>query len=418
MSAVGSAGQAFFLLAVAAVIARLGVRLALDRRQARALSAGRGTVPAGFERTVSPRAHRKSCDYALARLRAGSAEAVADAAVTVAWVSAGLAALDGALRPGDGTARAVLFVGAVLLAQTAAGLPFDAWRTLGIERRFGFGRVTPGLFVADRAKGLAVACAFGAPLLAAVLWVVANAGPLWWLLAWALWAAASLLAAVVFPVLVAPLFNRFAPLPDGEPRRRMEALLARCGFASRGLFVADGSRRSRHSNAYFTGIGRAKRVVLFDTLVSLLDTDELAAVLAHELGHFKLGHIRRRLAWGLGGALLLFALLGWLLAQEWLFAGLGLEPSAGAGVAAALLLAPAFLFPLAPALAALSRRHEFEADAFAARLEDARPLASALTKLYRDNAAVLAPDPVYSRFHDSHPPAAERLAHLARLSPT
>ncbi len=410
------AAEFAFFAALAAVCAKLVLQLYLLGRQAKSVARSRGAVPAGFEESVTPEEHRKSCDYTLAKLRVEALDNGAEAAVTVILLSWGLAALGDLIVPEAGALRGTAFVGCVLLLSSAAGLPFALHRQLKLERRFGFGRMTPGLFLADLAKGLAVTACIGLPLLGAILWCVGAAGAYWWLWAWALLSGANLLVAVIFPTWIAPLFNKFEPLGEGGLRSRAEAMLERCGFASDGLFVADGSRRSRHSNAYFAGLGRSKRVVLFDTLVDSLDEDEIAAVLAHELGHCKLRHIRKRLLWSLGASLAMFAALGGLFATGWFFEAFGLEPSAGAGIAIALLAAPAFGLPLAPAFSALSRKHEFEADAFAADLESAPALESALLKLYRDNAAPLAPDELYSKFHYSHPPASQRLARLRSLA--
>ena len=308
-------------------------------------------------------------------------------------------------------ARDVSTVFAVVLAMSALGLPFSLWRTFGVEKRFGFNRTTPALFVADLARQLLLATLIGLPLLAAILWLMASAGATWWVWAWLLWLGFNLLLAWAYPTFIAPLFNKFTPLDQGPLRERVEALLGRHGFASRGIYVMDGSRRSGHGNAYFTGFGRAKRIVLFDTLIEHLQPDELEAVLAHEIGHFRLRHVPKQLAFG--AALAGFALLGWLMQQGWFYAGLGVETQT---VATALLLflvaIPHFALLLQPLSARLSRRHEFEADAFAAGETRAETLVDALVHLYRDNAATLTPDPLYSAFHDSHPPAPVRIAAL------
>ena len=407
-----AAAQAAFLLSLLAVVVRFSAHAYLTWRQVAAVSTSRKAVPFGLAGSIALPEHQKSCSYTTAKCALSAAEQAVDAVALVILLAGGLTLLGGWIRPEEGILQSAVFVGAVLLVGTLVDLPFGVYRQLRLEKRYGFGRMTPALLVADRLKGLAVAMAFGIPLLFGILWAIKAAGQFWWLLAWTLLAAANLLSVVVFPTLVAPLFNKFTPLPDGELKERALALLHRCGFATAGLYVADGSRRSRHSNAYFTGFGRAKRIVLFDTLLNALDDDEIAAVLAHELGHYKLRHIVVRVAWLLAASLALFSLLGWLHGTAWLYEAFGLEPSGGAALALALLLVPAFGFPLAPLFTALSRRHEFEADAFAADLEGAKAIESALVKLYRDNAAPLATDALYSKFFDSHPPAGIRLARL------
>jgi STE24 endopeptidase len=296
---------------------------------------------------------------------------------------------------------------------TPATLPFDLWRTFVIEERHGFNRTTPRLFAIDLAKGMALAAALGAPLLLAVFWLLDHAGTFWWLYTWMAWMAFTLALVVAFPRWIAPLFNRFTPLESGELRARIEGLLARCGFRSEGLFVMDGSKRSAHGNAYFTGFGRTKRIVFFDTLIERLTIEEIEAVLAHELGHFARGHIPRMLALRFALALLLLALLGWLYKEPAFHRALGLDgPQTGALLAGFALVVPVFMFPFQPLASLMARRQEFEADAFAAQHASAGSLASALAKLYRDNAATLTPDPLHSLVYDSHPPAALRIDHL------
>jgi STE24 endopeptidase len=292
-----------------------------------------------------------------------------------------------------------------------ANLPFSWWHTFVIEERFGFNRMTLKLWLSDLAKGLAVAIVLGLPLLVVVLWLMRAAGPWWWMWAWAAWMAFQLLVLVLFPTVIAPLFNKFTPLADDVARERVEALLARCGFRSAGLFVMDGSKRSGHGNAYFTGFGKAKRIVFFDTLLVRLAPEEIEAVLAHELGHFKLRHVL---------SLAILALLAWLAAEPWFYAGLGIPESMlpvalsrpGIALELFLLALPVFTFMLEPVSSMYSRRHEFEADAFATRHASANALTVALVKLYEDNAATLTPDPLHSAFYDSHPPAAVRIARI------
>jgi STE24 endopeptidase len=295
-------------------------------------------------------------------------------------------------------------------------LPFAWWRQFRLEERFGFNRMTPGLFLADLIKSTLIGAVLGLPLLVAILAVMDAAGSTWWIWAWLIWITFNVVVLLVFPTFIAPLFNRFEPLPEGAVRDRVQALLVRTGFSARGLFVMDGSRRSAHGNAYFTGFGRARRIVFFDTLLNQLDADEIEAVLAHELGHFRLRHLQKRLLMLSLGSFLALAALGWLAQQPWFYLGLGIVPDQAVLNACALILfmivAPVFLFPMGPVASALSRRDEFAADAFAAQATRAEALASALTKLYRDNAAPLSSDPIYSAMHDSHPPALQRISQL------
>jgi STE24 endopeptidase len=295
-------------------------------------------------------------------------------------------------------------------------LPYDAWRTFGIEARFGFNRTTPIQFARDKAVGALLAVALGGPLVAAVLWVMTAGGELWWLYAWLVWMAFTLTLSWAYPRVIAPLFNRFTALEAGPVRERLERLLERCGFRSDGMFVMDGSKRSSHGNAYFTGLGRSKRIVFFDTLLDTLAPEELEAVLAHELGHFRRRHVAKRLLAIAAITLVGLAVLGWLRTQSWFYAGLGVaEASPAVALLLFLLVAPVFTQFLRPVGAWLSRRQEFEADAYAAAQADAAALIRALVKLYRDNASTLTPDPVYSAFHHSHPPAPVRIAHLESL---
>ncbi|HTY93325.1 MAG TPA: M48 family metallopeptidase, partial [Steroidobacteraceae bacterium] len=309
-----------------------------------------------------------------------------------------------------------LVILSVLLVVALVGLPLSLWSTFKVEARFGFNRTTPALFIVDRLKGLGLGLLIGVPLLLAALELMRYAGSLWWLYVWVLWLCVSLGLTWAYPALIAPLFNRFSPLSDAALRVRIESLLARCGFASRGVFVVDGSRRSAHGNAYFTGVGRNKRIVFFDTLMGTLEPGEIEAVLAHELGHFKLHHIRARLLVSAVLALAGLALLGWLAGRPWFYAGLGLSGASNHGALLLFMIAaPAFTFFVTPLGASWSRRHEFAADAFAARHTPAAALISALVKLYRDNASTLTPDPLHSQFFDSHPPALARIARLGGL---
>jgi STE24 endopeptidase len=303
-----------------------------------------------------------------------------------------------------------------LLLMSAIGLPLSLYRTFGIEARFGFNRTTLGIFVADLLKGLALSLVLGAPLLYVILFLMDRAGQLWWLYAWLVWVAFTLFVTWAWPTLIAPLFNKFTPLSDETLKQRTEALLERCGFASKGVFVMDGSRRSVHGNAYFTGVGRNKRIVFFDTLIERLQAAEIEAVLAHELGHFRLHHVRSRLILSLGMGLVGLALLGALASWPEFYAALGVTTIAGHNALLLFMMVlPAFTFFLTPLGSWWSRKHEFEADEFAAQFADARQLADALVKLYRDNATTLTPDDLHSAFYDSHPPALIRIARLQQL---
>jgi STE24 endopeptidase len=413
---------------VAALVASYLVRSWLAWRQVRHVTAHRDRVPAAFAGTVTPEAHRKAADYTLAKARFGVVADLLAATLLLGWtLLGGLDALNGALRdaiqprwgalPYQLALLAAFFVIGALLE-----IPLAWVQVFRIEARFGFNRTTLGLWIADGLKGAAVAAVVGLPLAALILWIMGASGGLWWLWAWGAWVGFNLLLLVVYPTVIAPIFNKFEPLADESLSARVQALMARCGFAAKGLFVMDGSRRSAHANAYFTGLGAAKRVVFYDTLLARLTPGEVEAVLAHELGHFKLRHVVKRMAGIFGLSLAGLALLGWLAGQSSFYAGLGVQPNLAApNDALALLLftlaLPPFGFFLAPLLARVSRRHEFEADAYACRQADGRDLGSALLKLHQDNAATLTPDPIYVRFYYSHPPAPERLAALAAPAP-
>jgi STE24 endopeptidase len=408
----------------AAIVVSFMLKTWLALRQMRHVAAHRGAVPAAFVGTVSLQAHQKAADYTLARGRFGLIGLAVGSAVLLGWtLLGGLDALNELLRDavpprwGSMAYQLALF-GAVAAIGSVIEFPLDAWSTFRIEQRFGFNRMTWKLYLLDAAKGALVGVAIGAPIAALVLWIMGAAGPWWWLWAWAAWVGFQLLMLVLYPTVIAPIFNKFSPLPDESLAQRVSALMARCGFRAKGLFVMDGSKRSAHSNAYFTGLGASKRVVFFDTLLARLTPSELEAVLAHELGHFKLKHVPKRMLGLFVASLAALALLGWLAQQQWFYAGLGVMPNIG-GVpndALALLLLmfalPPFGFLVTPLMSALSRKHEFEADAYACAQASGRDLAQALVKLHEDNAGTLTPDPLYARFYYSHPPAAERLAAL------
>jgi len=407
-------------LFLALLLASAIVRAALMRRQVRHVLARRETVPPAFADAIGLDSHRRAADYTVARMRLAMPElAVSTAFVLALTFGGGLQWLHDAwagVFVAGGIAHGVALLASLGVIGWLLELPFTLWRTFVVEKRFGFNRMTPALFVADTVKEGLLAALVGLPLLAAVLWLMQAMGATWWLWVWALWLGFNLLVMLVWPTFIAPLFNTFTPLADQALKARVETLLERCGFRSRGLFVMDGSRRSAHGNAYFTGFGAAKRIVFYDTLLAKLSPEEVEAVLAHELGHFHHRHILKRLALLAPASLLLLALLGWLMQQPWFFAGLGMSATDTASALALFFLAlPAFTFPLAPLASHWSRRHEYEADAYAARQTRATDLVSALVKLYRDNASTLTPDPLYSSFFDSHPPAALRVARLQSL---
>ncbi|MDO9243114.1 MAG: M48 family metallopeptidase [Rhodocyclaceae bacterium] len=393
------------------------MRAWLAFRQLRHVAAHREAVPAGFADRIDLADHQKAADYSSAKIRLGLLELAADIALLLLFTFGGLLlACDQFWRDifaGAGYAHGLALFASVGIAGFCVGLPFSLYRTFALEARFGFNKMTPGLYVADLLKQLLLTVLIGAPLLLAVLWLMGAMGERWWLYVWAAWLGFNLLVLLLYPTFIAPLFNKFTPLADGEMKTRIEALLAHCGFASSGLFVMDGSKRSAHGNAYFTGFGRAKRIVFFDTLLDKLAPGEVEAVLAHELGHFKHRHVWKRIAVMAALSLALLWLLGQLIDQSWFYEGL--KVGAG-GTALALILfslvLPVFTFPFAPLMSWLSRHHEFEADAYAAKQASGSELISALLKLYRDNAATLTPDPLFSLFYDSHPPASQRIAQL------
>jgi STE24 endopeptidase len=377
-------------------------------------------VPPGFASVVSPEEHARAADYAVAGERLEMFEAVYDTLVALALTVGGGIAVAGAWSGavgGGGVAAGTLHLLVVFAVLALVGLPFSVYRTFVFEERFGFNRTRPGTFVADLLKGWTLGILLGGSMAACVLWIMGKAGSHWWLLGWAAWFGFSLIVTLAWPRLIAPLFNRFSPLEDAALRARIDALLDRCDFRAKAVFVMDGSRRSSHGNAYFTGLGREKRIVFFDTLLGILSPPQIESVLAHELAHFKLHHVPQRLVAGALLSLSGFALLGWLAGQDWFYTALGVPVSSdSAALLLFLLAAPAFTWLVSPMLAAWSRRHEFEADAFAAAHSDPRSLAEALAALYKDNATTLTPDPLHSAFHDSHPPPAIRIGRLLALA--
>lgn len=379
--------------------------------------AHRDAVPEAFADRVTLEEHQKAADYTLAKSGFGRWWALVEVGLLLMWTLGGwLNGLDQFWRDqGFGELwTGVAFMLSFAIIGQLIDLPASLYQTFRIEEKFGFNRSSLGLFFIDMAKGIAVALVIGVPMLALVLWLMASVGEWWWLAVWVTWMGFSLLMFWAYPVIIAPLFNKFIPLEDQALREKVEALIARNGFSSQGVFVMDGSKRSGHGNAFFTGFGANKRIVFFDTLLEGLSHAEIEAVLAHELGHFKLRHIIQRLVLSATLSLAGLALLGWLIQHPWFFHALGVEQASNhAALILFSLLMPVFTWMLQPLMARLSRKHEFEADAFAVAQTDARDLIQALVKLYRENASTLTPDPLFSAFHDSHPPAPVRIAHLA-----
>ncbi|MDP2018402.1 M48 family metallopeptidase [Hydrogenophaga sp.] len=415
-----TASITFTALFCALLVLGLVIRTVLASRQIRHVATHRGAVPAAFSDTISVAAHQKAADYTITKTRFSLLEIAIDAALLLGWtLLGGLDWLNQALLAalGGGMVQQLALLGSFAVIGGLITLPLGWYATFRIEERFGFNKMTLSLWLGDLLKGALVGTLVGLPIAALVLWLMGAAGPAWWLWAWGVWMAFNLLALVLYPTVIAPLFNKFEPLADEALKARVNALMQRCGFAAKGLFVMDGSKRSAHANAYFTGFGAAKRVVFFDTLLKQLNPQEIDAVLAHELGHYKRRHIIKRIVLMFSLSLAGFALLGWVSSQAWFFTGLGVMPALDApNNALALILfmmvVPLLTFFLSPLMAQLSRKHEFEADAYAVAQTNGADLASALLKLYKDNASTLTPDPVYARFYYSHPPASERLTRL------
>lgn len=388
----------------------------LARRQIQHVLANSGAVPKAFKEKIAPNAHKKAADYTVAKAKLGMFEHIGEAVLLVVWtVGGGLDALDQLWRSvGWGpllTGTAFMLTVALIVA--ALELPAWIYRTFIIEQRFGFNRTTPGLFITDLIKKTFLLALIGVPLVLGILWLMQEMGRWWWLYVWVFWIAFILVMTWAYPALIAPMFNTFTPLKDSPVKQRIRSLLERTGFGSRGIYVMDGSRRSTHGNAYFTGFGKNKRIVFFDNLIESLTDKEVEAVLAHELGHFKRHHVTKRLCLSFAVSLCGLALLGWLIQQPWFYPGLGIsQPSTHSALTLFVMVGPVFAFFLQPLFAWGARRHEFEADHFARRHTAAADLVSALVKLYEENASTLTPDPIYSTFYDSHPPAPVRIAHL------
>ena len=420
----------FTTLFAAVLVLGLLVRFYLASRQIRHIALHRSTVPGAFASTITLASHQKAADYTITKARFGLLEMAFGAALLLGWTLLGsIDALNQAINATTLASYGSLVPQLALLAAFGVisgvlDLPFTLYSTFKIEERFGFNKMTLKLWLADMVKGVLVGTVVGLPIVTLILWLMSSAGSLWWLWAWGTWMGFNLAVLVLYPTVIAPLFNKFKPLDDETLKARVTALMQRCGFAAKGLFVMDGSKRSAHANAYFTGFGAAKRVVFYDTLLKQLSPAEVDAVLAHELGHFKHKHIIKRIIGMFAMSLVGFALLGWLSSQVWFYTGLGIRPNLnGSNDALALLLfmlvVPLFSFFISPIFAQFSRKHEFEADAYAVLQTDGKDLQSALLKLYQDNASTLTPDPMFVKFYYSHPPASERLSrmHSSRMNP-
>ena len=412
----------FTIVFLIAFIASFGMRHWLAQRQIRHVFEHRDSVPTEFASKVTLAEHQKAADYTIAKLRLGVIENGVSAIILITFtLLGGLEILNLSLLQllGEGVAQQIALLVSIVLISGVIDLPFSWYKQFYLEERFGFNRMTKKLFFSDMFKGIAVGGAIGIPLLWVVLTLMLKAGDLWWIWAWAVLSIFSLLMQWIFPTFIAPLFNKFEALEEGPLKNQIEALLARCDFASQGLFVMDGSKRSAHGNAFFAGMGKAKRIVFFDTLIEKLNAGEVEAVLAHELGHFKCKHIRKRLIVSFALSFVTFALLGWISTQVWFYTDLGVMPNlngynGGLALALFMLVSPVFSFFLTPLGSLASRKHEYEADNFAAEKSSAQDLISALVKLYQDNASTLTPDPIYTAFYSSHPPAPLRIANLAR----
>lgn len=393
-------------------------RIWLGRRHISYMRAHRNQVPAAFDGNISLDAHQKAADYSSAKTRLTIVEGIAQAILLILFtIGGGLQWIDMAWRgamPDHDIVRGALVIMSAFVISGLVDLPFEYYRTFVVDQRYGFNKMTPAMFFMDMVKHSLVGLALGAPILFAALWLMQGAGDYWWLYLWVVWSVFNMIMLAVYPTFIAPLFNKFSPLADESLKVRIETLMQKCGFKADGLFVMDGSTRSNHGNAYFTGFGANKRVVFFDTLLERLDTDEIEAVLAHELGHFKHKHVIKRIALMFFVSFLGLALLGWLKQQAWFYTGLGVtEFTDYMALLLFILVSPVFLFLLRPLMASYSRKNEFEADEYAAENANAGHLVEALVKLYRDNASTLTPDPLHSAFYDSHPPASIRISKLA-----
>ncbi len=407
----------FTAVFLAALAGSLLLQLWLANRQRSHVRANRGAVPNEFAERIALDEHHKAADYTVTRTGLGMIELLYGSLLLIAWtLGGGLEWLDTLWRSiGLGSiTTGVGFMLSAMIIMSLLDLPFSLYNTFVIEERFGFNRSSLGVFLSDLVKQGILLIAIGAPMIALALWIMNSSGGLWWLYVWLVWMSFSLIMFWAYPAIIAPLFNKFTPLENESLKTRIQSLLDKCGFRSQGIYVMDGSRRSGHGNAYFTGFGRNKRIVFFDTLLESLDPQEVEAVLAHELGHFKLRHIQKRLLTTAALSLAGLAVLGWLEGQPWFYNGLGVsQPSSYMALMLFMMITPAFTFFLQPLMARLSRKHEFEADAYAVQQSSGSDLVQALVKMYKENASTLTPDPLYSAFHDSHPPAPLRISQIS-----
>ncbi len=402
-----------FIIALAASVM---LRLWLANRHTGHVRRNRDSVPESFTGRVSQDEHRKAADYTITNTRTGMLALVYDSLLLLGWtLGGGLELLDSSWRSAalGPVLTGTLAILSAMVLMTLLDLPFSIYHTFVTEQRFGFNRSTPALFISDLLKQGVLLALIGGPLIALALWIMDASGGLWWLYVWMVWMTFTLVMFWAWPTVIAPLFNKFSPLEDEALQQRIQALMDKCGFRSNGIFVMDGSKRSGHGNAYFTGFGNNKRIVFFDTLLESLEPAEIEAVLAHELGHFRLRHIQKRLLSTMALSFAALALLGWLAGEAWFYQGLGIsQPSAWMALLLFIMVLPVFTFFLQPLLSLLSRKHEFEADAYAVQQSSGTDLVQALVKMYRENASTLTPDPLYSAYHDSHPPAPVRIEHI------
>ncbi|MDX8395524.1 MAG: M48 family metallopeptidase [Mariprofundaceae bacterium] len=409
----------FTYLFLIALFINVAVDVWLDFRQKNAVGKHRDVVPELFAEKVSLEAHQKAANYTLAKMKVGTWHGIYGIILLLLWtLGGGLNWLDQGVQALEWSTLTigVVFLISFFMLSSLLELPFSIYSTFSVEQRFGFNKMTAGLYLSDMFKQLLLMMVIGAPLAWVILWLMESAGDLWWLWAWCVWTGFSVLMMWAYPTFIAPLFNKFSVMEDGELKTAIEGLLGRCGFESNGLFVMDGSKRSSHGNAYFTGFGKSKRIVFFDTLLKQLSTDETLAVLAHELGHFKRNHIKKRMVMMFSMSLAGFAILGWLAEQDWFYAGLGVSQASNHVLLILFMVAlPIFTFALGPVMSFYSRKHEFEADTYATEYSNGADLVTALVKMYEDNASTLTPDPMYSAFHDSHPPAPVRVKFINGL---
>ncbi len=408
--------NSFTWLFIAALAASILLRLWLANRHVVHVRKHRDSVPESFAGQITHEDHHKAADYTITNTHTGMLALGYDALLLLGWtLGGGLDWLNNSWGAADYSPilTGTLVMLSAMVLMTLLDLPFSLYHTFVVEERFGFNRSTPGVFISDLLKQGALLVVIGAPLIALALWIMAASGGLWWLYVWLVWMVFTLVMFWAWPTVIAPLFNKFSPLKDEALKQRIQALMEKCGFRSSGILVMDGSKRSGHGNAYFTGFGNNKRIVFFDTLLESLEPVEIEAVLAHELGHFRLKHIQKRLFSTMAMSLAALALLGWLVDQDWFYHGLGVsQPSDWMALLLFMMVLPVFSFFLQPLLSRLSRKHEFEADAYAVKQSSGADLVHALVKMYRENASTLTPDPLYSAYHDSHPPAPVRIAHI------